>query len=267
LPHDAVIGERLRGKTVVITGGCGDIGKATALRLCNEGARAVLLDLNLPEPVKIELKERMNSGEISYLTADVTNRSSLEAAFGQIVSDFKRLDVVIANAGIVCNQTFLEITIENWQKTLNVNLSGAFSTAQIASRIMLKQAPTERGVRGKILFTGSWVQDMPWPEGASYIASKTGVKMLAKTMAQELASLGIRVNVLAPGIVMAGLSKRIYEADPQFRERVGEAIPLGEMQSAESVADAFAFLCSGDSDYMTGAVLLVDGGASLVPRK
>jgi NAD(P)-dependent dehydrogenase (short-subunit alcohol dehydrogenase family) len=266
LRDDAVIGDRLKDKTVVITGGCGDIGKATALRLCDEGARAVLLDLNLPEPVRVELKERMESREISYLKADVTNRSSLEAVFGQIVSDFKRLDVVIANAGIVSNQTFLEITQENWQKTLDVNLSGAFSTAQIASRIMVKQTPTERGVRGKILFTGSWVQDMPWPEGASYIASKTGVKMLAKTMAQELASLGIRVNVLAPGIVMAGLSKKIYASEPQFRERVGEAIPLGEMQTVESVADAFAFLCSGDSDYMTGAVLLVDGGASLVRR-
>jgi NAD(P)-dependent dehydrogenase (short-subunit alcohol dehydrogenase family) len=107
---------------------------------------------------------------------------------------------------------------------------------------------------------------MPWPEGASYISSKSGVKMLAKTMAQELASHGIRVNVLAPGIVMAGLSKKIYEADPRFRERVKEAIPLGDMQTVESVADAFAFLCSGESDYMTGAVLLVDGGASLVRR-
>ena len=261
-----MVGARLQGKTVVITGGCGDIGRATALRLCDEGARTVLLDLNLPEPVRVQLKERIESGGISYLRADVTNRSSLEAAFGQIVSHFKRLDVVIANAGIVSNQTFLEITHENWQKTLDVNLSGAFSTAQVASRIMVKQTPTERGVRGKILFTGSWVQDMPWPEGASYIASKTGVKMLAKTMAQELASLGIRVNVLAPGIVMAGLSKKIYENDPQFRERVEEAIPLGEMQTVESVADAFAFLCSGESDYMTGAVLLVDGGASLVRR-
>jgi NAD(P)-dependent dehydrogenase (short-subunit alcohol dehydrogenase family) len=261
-----VIGDKLKGKTVVITGGCGDIGKATAWRLCDEGARVVLLDMNLPESVRIELKERIESGDISFLNADVTNRSSLEAAFEKIMSKFKRLDVVIANAGIVSNQPFLEISFEKWQQTLDVNLSGAFSTAQLASRIMVKQTPTERGVRGKVLFTGSWVQDMPWPEGASYITSKSGVKMLAMTMAQELASHGIRVNVLAPGIVMAGLSKKIYEVNPQFRERVKEAIPLGEMQTAESVADAFSFLCSGDSDYMTGAVLLVDGGASLVRR-
>jgi len=262
-----VIEERLRGKTVLITGGCGDIGKATALRLCEEGARVTLLDLSLPETVAAELKGKLQSGEMSYLQADVTDRTSLETAFERMLSQSKRLDAVIANAGMVANQPFLEISFENWQRTLAVNLSGAFSTAQIAARIMARQEPTEGGLRGKILFTGSWVQDMPWPEGASYIVSKSGIKMLAKSMAQELAGLGIRVNVLAPGIVMAGLSKRIYETNPQFRERVAEAIPLGEMQSAESVADAFAFLCSSDSDYMTGAVLLVDGGASLVRRK
>jgi len=257
---------RLEDKIVVITGGCGDIGKATALRLTKEGARVVLFDVDLPASVRLELKTQFNSGVVTYSQADVTNQESLRAAFGNVIDKFRRLDVAIANAGIVRNQKFLEISFEDWQRTLDVNLGGAFLTAQLACRLMVKQEPSEKGIRGKILFTGSWVQDMPWPEGASYITSKSGVKMLAKTMAQEVAPLGIRVNVLAPGIVMAGLSKKIYEADPRFRERVGEAIPLGEMQTAESVADAFAFLCSSDSDYMTGAVLVVDGGASLVRR-
>ena len=257
---------RLEDKIVVITGGCGDIGKATALRLTEERAKVVLFDVELPTSAKLELKAQFDSGAVAYSQVDVTNQESLRAAFASVVDRFRRVDVVIANAGIVCNQKFLEISFEDWQRTLDVNLGGAFLTAQLACRLMVKQEPSEKGIRGKILFTGSWVQDMPWPEGASYITSKSGVKMLAKTMAQELATLGIRVNVLAPGIVMAGLSKKIYEADPRFRERVGDAIPLGEMQTAESVADAFAFLCSSDSDYMTGAVLVVDGGASLVRR-
>jgi len=257
---------RLQDKTIAITGGCGDIGRATAVRLSKEGAKVVLFDLDLPAAVKLELKGQFDSGGITYVRADVTNHSELQAAFETVVDKFQRLDVVIANAGIVRNQKFLEISLRDWQRTLDVNLNGAFLTAQIACRFMLKQEPTNKGIRGKVLFTGSWVQDMPWPEGASYITSKSGGKMLAKTMAQELAGFGIRVNILAPGIVMAGLSKKIYETDSRFRERVGEAIPLGEMQTAESVADAFAFLCSSDSDYMTGAVLVVDGGASLVRR-
>ncbi len=90
--------------------------------------------------------------------------------------------------------------------------------------------------------------------------------MMAMVMAQELASQGIRVNILAPGIVYAGLSKKLHDVQPDFRERVAGAIPLNEMQNAESVADGFAFLCSKDSDYMTGSTLLIDGGATLVKR-
>ena len=257
---------RLTGKVIAITGGCGDIGKATGLRLCQEGAQVVLLDLFSTETAAADLDTKETSKKISYLHANVTDRCSMESAFETILQDHKRLDAVIANAGIVLNQPFLEITFENWMATLDVNLTGAFHTAQIAARIMAKQKPTDNGVRGKILFTGSWVQDMPWPEGSAYIVSKSGIKMLAKTIAQELASLGIRVNVLAPGIVMGGLSKKIYESDPAYRERVGTAIPLVDMQSVDSVADAYVFLCSKESDYMTGATLLVDGGASLVRR-
>lgn len=254
---------KLKGRVIAITGGSGDIGTATAVRLNAEGARIALLDLRPPKMLPRALK----NSSVSYITCDVTDRLSVESGFHQIMQDYKRLDVAIANAGMVENEPFLKINYEKWKATLDVNLTGAFHTAQVAARIMAKQKPNKNGIRGKILFTGSWVQDMPWPEGTSYIVSKSGVKMLAKTMAQEFAGLGIRVNVLAPGIVMAGLSKKIYESNPTFRKRVGLAIPLGVMQTAESVADGFAFLSSDDSDYMTGSILLVDGGASLVRRE
>jgi len=253
---------RLKGRVIAITGGCGDIGTATAVRLHAEGARVALLDVRSPKAIP---RAHRDSG-ITYIHCDVTDRSSVEAAFDQIIQKHKRLDVAIVNAGMVANEPFLKITDENWEATLGVNLTGAFHTAQIAARIMVQRKPDKNGIRGKILFTGSWVQDMPWPEGTSYIVSKSGIKMMAKIMAQELASLGIRVNVLAPGLVMAGLTKRIYESNPTFRKRVGLAIPLGVMQTAASVADGFLFLSSDDSDYMTGSVLLVDGGATLVRR-
>jgi NAD(P)-dependent dehydrogenase (short-subunit alcohol dehydrogenase family) len=184
-----------------------------------------------------------------------------------ILSRYGRLDSVISNAGMVANQPFLDIDIDKWNQTLNLNLTGCFHVAQAAARIMVKQEPQPDGVRGRILFTGSWVQDMPFPEGSSYIVSKAGVKALARNMAQELATKGIRVNVLAPGIVMAGLSKLCYETDPAFGPRAISAIPLGEFGTVEQVADAFAFLCGPGSSYMTGSVLLIDGGASLVKRQ
>jgi NAD(P)-dependent dehydrogenase (short-subunit alcohol dehydrogenase family) len=254
--------KRLSERTVAISGGCGDIAQATARRLIQEGAHVVALDLAPSEALSTDLQEE----GLAYQHCDVTDRGSVESALRRVLEIHGRLDVVIANAGMVANEPFLQIDPTNLRKTMEVNFLGAFNLAQLAARLMVEQSPSSSGIRGKVLFTGSWVQDMPFPEGTSYICSKAAVKMMAMVMAQELAAHGVRVNLLAPGIVYAGLSKKLHDADPAFRTRVAAAIPLNEMQTAESVADAFAFLCSSDSDYMTGSSLLVDGGTSLVKR-
>lgn len=254
--------KRLAQTNVAISGGCGDIGQAVARRLTQEGANVILLDLGPKELLSADL---LNNANVTYLACDVTDRDAVQSALTEALKIHTRLDAVIANAGIVFNQPFLEIDPAKLRKTLEVNFYGAFNLAQLAARVMVAQEPVH-GVRGKVLFTGSWVQDMPFPEGTSYICSKSAVKMMAMVMAQELASQGIRVNILAPGIVYAGLSKKLHDVQPDFRGRVSAAIPLNEMQTAESVADGYAFLCSKDSDYMTGSTLLIDGGATLVKR-
>jgi NAD(P)-dependent dehydrogenase (short-subunit alcohol dehydrogenase family) len=250
---------------IAITGGCGDIGRATAARLSAEGAKIVLLDV-VDDARGTTIAQAFGSSAM-YFRADVTDRTAIDKALAAAVSRHGRLDTVISNAGMVANQPFLEIESEKWEKTLQINLTGCFHVAQSAARIMVNQQPRADGIRGKILFTGSWVQDMPFPEGTSYIVSKAGIKAMARNMAQELAGRGIRVNVVAPGIVMAGLSKYVYETNPEFGPRAKSAIPLGEFGTAEQGADAFAFLCGPQSNYMTGSVLLVDGGASLVKRQ
>jgi NAD(P)-dependent dehydrogenase (short-subunit alcohol dehydrogenase family) len=255
----------LNDQVIAITGGCGDIGRATAARLSTEGAQVVLLDVI--SEADGEKTARSFGPRAMYFRGNVTQRSEVENALNGATTQLGRLDAVISNAGMVMNQPFLEIEPEKWARTLDVNLTGSFHVAQAAARIMVKQEPRKDGIRGKILFTGSWVQDMPFPEGTSYIVSKAGVKALARNMAQELATKGIRVNVVAPGIVMAGLSKHVYETNPEFGPRATAAIPLGEFGTAEQVAEAFAFLCGPQSNYMTGSVLLVDGGASLVKRQ
>jgi NAD(P)-dependent dehydrogenase (short-subunit alcohol dehydrogenase family) len=147
-----------------------------------------------------------------------------------------------------------------------VNLTGSFLTAQRTARIMVKNRPKANGRRGTILFTGSWVQDMPWPNGASYCSSKAALQMLAKIIAQELAPQGIAVSVVAPGIVYAGLTKKIYDRDKKFANLVDKTVPMGRLCSAEEVAGSFLFLASDDAAYITGTTLLVDGGAMLVRR-
>jgi NAD(P)-dependent dehydrogenase (short-subunit alcohol dehydrogenase family) len=249
---------QLENRIVVITGGTGDIGQAIGRRLASMGAEVTLLDVlsaDAGEAIAAKLGPR-----IQYRKCDVTKRADVERVF----AEFSRLDIVVPNAAIVRAGAFLKLSIEDWLETMNVNLTGAFHTAQVAARRMAGQPPAESGIRGRILFTGSWVQDMPYPGTFAYITSKGGLKMLARVMAQELATNRILVNLVAPGVVKAGLTKQLYDVNEKFRREILAAVPLEEFQSVESVAGAFAFLCTTDADYMTGATLLIDGGLSLV---
>ena len=244
----------LDGLGIVVTGAAGDIGAAMVGELAARGAHVTMLDRVSAEEASARVTAAEARGSCAYVQVDVTERAALERTLAGI----DPLDVAIGNAGIVESAPFLEVSAAQWQAHLDVNLSGCFNLGQAAAALMVA-----RRTRGRILFTGSWVGEIPWPEISAYSVSKAGVRMLARAMARELAPYGIRVNVVAPGIVMAGMARRQYEHDPAYARRASVVIPLGEFGTAEQVAKATAFLCSNDSDYMTGSVLLVDGGASL----
>jgi len=279
---------RLVGKTVVVTAGCGDIGRAICRRCCEEGASVVMTGLEdaprgtaIARKVLQEAGRRMpaelvrakvaTAGALEYVRCDAGDRASIDAMFAEVRKRHARIDVVIGNAATVENGPFLDIRPDQLQAHLDLNLTGNFHVGQAAARIMVKQKPLrrpgcQRGVRGKILFNSSWVQDTPWPEGCCYGVAKAGLKLMAKAMAHELAVHGIRVNLVSPGIVMAGLSRMCYETDPNFGPRATAAIPLREFGTPDQCADTFVFLASDESDYITGESILVDGGASL-PRR
>lgn len=244
----------LEGRAVVVTGGAGDIGAAMAAELTRRGARVTAVDRKPPAEAEPWLRRASVHGEVGYLRADVRDHGEVDAALRTV----DPLDFAIANAGIVDSAPFLEITGEQWRQHLDVNLTGCFNLGQAAARLMV-----ERDAPGRILFTGSWVGEVPWPEIAAYSASKAGIAMLARSMAKELAPYGIRVNVVAPGIVAAGMAGRQFETEPQYARRASRAIPLGHPQTPEQVARVTAFLCSEDADYLTGTTLLADGGCSL----
>jgi NAD(P)-dependent dehydrogenase (short-subunit alcohol dehydrogenase family) len=246
--------ERLDGRGIAITGGAGDIGAAMGTELRRLGAVVTLIDIKTPSQAEPWLERASQHGDVAYVQADVRDRVAIDAALATI----DPLDVAIGNAAVGHGIPFLEITPEQWQTHLDVNLTGCFNLGQSAARLMV-----ERGRAGRIIFTGTWVQEIPWPEIAAYSATKAGVRMLARSMARELAPHKILVNVIAPGIVNAGLARHQMETEPQYARRVRHVIPLGEPQTAEQVARATAFLCSDAADYMTGSVLLVDGGCSL----
>ncbi|MCY4110076.1 MAG: SDR family NAD(P)-dependent oxidoreductase [Chloroflexi bacterium] len=246
--------DNLRDLNVVVTGGAGDIGAAMGAEVCRRGATVTLLDRKSPDEASDWVDRVSANGKADYVQVDVTDRSSVESVLAAI----DPLDVVVSNAGIVIPVPFLDVTQEQWHQHLDINLTGCFNVGQTAARLMVS-----RGTRGRIIFTGSWVGDIPWPEDSAYSVSKAGVKMLAKSMARELSSKGILVNVVAPGIVDAGLAAQVMRDDPSFRAQAERVIPLGQLSTPEQVAKATAFLCSEDSDHMTGSVLLVDGGCSL----
>jgi NAD(P)-dependent dehydrogenase (short-subunit alcohol dehydrogenase family) len=245
-------------KHIIVTGGCGDIGRAMTVELVERGARVTVFDIQEPphalSPDVQAFLHGLERGAISFVRVDVSDRAAVQTALGQTAP----FDVVIGNAGISHSAPFLEITAEQWQRHQDVNLNGNFYLGQEAAKIMIEQ-----GTSGAIVFTGSWVQEVPWPEIAAYSASKAGLAMLMRTMALELAPHDIRVNVIAPGIVAAGMAKYQMDNEPQYARRIANVIPLGRLQTPNDVARAAAFLCSDDATYMTGATLLVDGGASL----
>jgi NAD(P)-dependent dehydrogenase (short-subunit alcohol dehydrogenase family) len=238
----------LAGRGIVVTGGAGDIGLAMGKELASRGASVTLVDVVPPSAAA----ERV--GDMSYAQVDVRDRAGIDALFAGL----ERLDVAIANAGIVTAQPFLDIDATSWQDQLDVNLTGVFHTLQSAAReFVARRQP------GQVIVTGSWIGTRPWPEDAAYSATKAAIQMLAKTAALELAQHGVRVNVVAPGIVEAGLAGRQLRTEPQYVARAVKAVPLGRFQTPEQVAKVTAFLCSDAADYMTGSVLLADGGSSL----
>jgi NAD(P)-dependent dehydrogenase (short-subunit alcohol dehydrogenase family) len=253
--------ECLDGKAILITGGLGAIGRSIIGRLVEHGAQVAVNDLLPPEEATGVIEQMgWRKDRLAYVQADVASPGAAAGLVAQTVAAFGRIDVALCHAGIAHSGPILDYNAQDWDKILDVNLKGAFLVAQSAARVMI-----QRRIRGKLVFTSSWVQDVPWPGITPYTVTKSGMKALMRGMAREWAPHGIRVNAIAPGIVAAGMAQRQWDAEPDYRRRAEKAIPLGYLQPPESVADALIFLCSDASDYMTGATLLIDGGCSLYP--
>jgi meso-butanediol dehydrogenase / (S,S)-butanediol dehydrogenase / diacetyl reductase len=230
----------LAGKRVVVTGGTSGIGEATSRRFLDERAHVVALAVGEEEVATAA--DRIPG--IEALRCDVADRAAVDDAFGRIGD----VDVLVANAGISIRKPFLEIEQADWQRVLDVNLTGVFNCAQAAARRM------DEGV---ILMTASTNGLTAHANYADYNASKAGVILLARTMARELAPR-IRVNAVCPGYVLTPMQKAEYT--PEMLEEVNATIPLGRHASPDEIAALYAFLASDEGAYFTGAVISIDGG-------
>lgn len=245
----------LNGQVALVTGAAGDLGGEMALHLAQAGAAVVMWDMKPEADAAGQIARVRQAGtDVHYQQVDVCDRAAVDAA----IAALGRLDIVCSNAGIVESQPFLQITQDNWQRHLDINLTGCFNVCQAAARKMVAD-----GTQGRIILTSSWVGSIPWPEITSYTVSKAGVNMLTRQMARELSGHGIRVNAIAPGIVQAGLAGRQLREEPQYAARVAKVIPLGEPGTPLEIAQAVVYLAGPQTAYMTGSILLLDGGCSL----
>ncbi len=238
----------LFGKRVVVTGGAGGIGLATALRFVEEGARVAVLDIDRSGLAAVLERHQGIGGAIE---ADVSDSSQVERAFREADSRIGGVDVLIANAGISVRNGFTDIPNEQWARVLGVNLDGVFFCAREAARRMRAQGS------GVILMTASTNGTEGHSFYADYNASKAGVILLAKTMAIELAP-AVRVNAVCPGYVLTPMQKAEYT--PEMIEGVNRKIPMKRHADPSEVAALFAFLASSEAAYITGAEICIDGG-------
>jgi NAD(P)-dependent dehydrogenase (short-subunit alcohol dehydrogenase family) len=237
----------LTGKRVLITGGASGIGAATAARFLEEGSVVCVLDSDVQGLKQIQMHLPKLAGTVN---ADVSNLKQVEAAFADAVRMMGGVDVLVNNAGISIRHNFLDITPQEWDKVIAVNLTGVFYVAQTAARHMW-----ERG-SGVILQTASTNGLVGQPYYADYNATKAGVIELTKSMALELAPK-VRVCAVAPGYVLTPMQRAEYTHE--MLEELNRKIPLGRHAQPEEIAALFAFLASDDAAYMTGQVYTIDG--------
>lgn len=233
----------LEGKRVVVTGGTSGIGEATSRRFLAEGAHVTALAIGEEEVATAA--ERIPG--VRAILCDVADRAQVEEAFTEIGD----VDVLIANAGISIRKPFLEIEPADWQRVLDVNLTGTFHCAQAAARRMIADGG------GLILMTASTNGLTGHELYADYNASKAGVILLARTMALELAPT-VRVNAVCPGYVLTPMQEAEYSRE--MLDAVNASIPLGRHASPDEIAALYAFLASDEGAYFTGAVISIDGG-------
>ena len=247
--------ERLSGRVAIVTGGGRGIGYAIAQRLVAEGAHVVVADID-GEAAYGAARELSQSGrEALGLPLDVAQTRDLPAFMQRVHQWRGRLDILVNNAGIAQRKDVLEVTEEDWDRMMAVNLKGVFFACQQAAAIMATQE--SRGVIVNLASTSSFVaSSIPM---VHYDASKAGVRMLTVSLAVHLAHLGIRVNAIAPGTIDTALTRGVVEGGA-LSEQAASKIPLGRLGHPPDLAGAVAFLSSDDAAYVTGHTLVVDGG-------
>lgn len=257
----------LKGQTALVTGANSGIGRAIAISLGRAGADVVVNYVAKPEEAEAVADEIRKGGQRAMtVRADVSDEAQVQAMFAAAVREFATVDILVSNAGIEKNAPFHEMTVAQWDAVMGVNLRGAFLCSREAVREFLR-----RGVRpgvsvsaGKIVFISSVHEVIPWAGHVNYAASKGGLTLLMKSLAQEVAEKRIRVNAVAPGAIRTPINSAAWSTPEAYAELM-KLVPYKRIGEVEEIGRAVALLASDFTDYIVGSTIFIDGGMTLYP--
>lgn len=257
----------LKGQTALVTGANSGIGAAIAIALGRAGANVIINYVSKPDDAEAVAEEIRSGGQRAMTVhTDVSDEAQVQAMFAAAVSEFGTIDILVSNAGMERNAPFHEMTTAQWDAVMNVNLRGAFLCAREAVREFLR-----RGVRpdisvaaGKIIFTSSVHEVIPWAGHVNYAASKGGLMLMMKSLAQEVAEKRIRVNSIAPGAIRTPINAAAWST-PEAYSALMKLVPYKRIGEVEEIGRAAVWLASDFTDYLVGTTLFIDGGMTLYP--
>lgn len=247
----------LEQKVAIVTGASSGIGRAIALKFASEGANVVVNYPDLPERQRAEEVRQLieqRHGKAIVVQADISEYQQVTRLVQQTVEHFQRLDILVNNAGITAPGAFLDVTEQQWDRILSVDLKGAFFCAQAAAREMVR-----RGTPGSIINISSVHENIALPQNAPYCCAKGGLRMMTRTICLELAPYNITVNNIAPGAIDTPINAEV-KSDPVKMKMLLKGIPLHRMGQPEEIAELALYLASDASSYITGSTFIIDGG-------
>jgi glucose 1-dehydrogenase len=259
--------QKLKGQSALVTGASSGIGKAVAIALANEGANVVINYSSHPEAAEEVVAEiKATGGTAMIYGADVSKEDEVQAMFQAMFKEYGTIDILVSNSGIQKDSPFAEMSLADWQRVIDVNLTGQFLCAREAVREFLKRGVVaERSVAaGKIICMSSVHEVIPWSGHVNYAASKGGLMLLMKSMAQELAPHKIRINSIAPGAIQTPINKEAWETQEAL-DKLLTLIPYKRIGKPEDIGKVAVWLASDESDYVAGTTIFVDGGMTLYP--
>ena len=258
---------KLKAQSALVTGANSGIGLAVAIALGNDGANVVVNYVTHPEAAdEVVSQIKNNGGNAIAIKADVSKENEVQEMFKQMYEKFGTIDILVNNAGIQKDSPLESMSLADWQLVIDVNLTGQFlCTREAVKEFLRRGVVSERScAAGKIICISSVHEVIPWAGHANYAASKGGINMMMKSMAQELAKKKIRVNSIGPGAIQTPINKPAWET-PEALTKLLTLIPYGRIGQPQDIGKVAVWLASDEADYITGTTIFADGGMLLYP--